>query len=519
MIQGKIWRAAAWAVMGAYAGMVVSAHARDGAKILSNDLWALAGGGDYLWMLSAKGLNYTTEAFADTIGWRGTASSGAAEYTGPLVYGKGRVLAGVEPGDDPEDVGDLVVFHADGEREARIDLNYQVDSLRNAISSQRESIIMAWDAARGFGAFWVTMIDGGLAKIRFDRSASEVTLHMPGVEGLFSPSTFTPDALSDALGDPARTPQLVEVDTAEGCLWVLCEKKIWKYKAPDSSSAEGVWTWEAVVDTTTKASAYIGLAVRPRTDSMPGAVFVTVETDDGKTKLYRFDPVEGTWRALELVRSRDVPDQIVFGSGRHVFIRHGGQLALYKDAGSKLEYVVDMMDRIRNENSPSFEATDVLLTRRGEEERLWVATSIGLYYGSTGLYDRDETEPFTVVRRSNPLAGGLEETYAYPSIITATETWVRPADAIFAYNLSEDDHVTIDVFDWNMDHVVRIIDDQHRLAGSKRTRGRSTVEKFDRWDGTFDNRGSKSVAPGVYYYRITTRKGKRAFGKVIVAGN
>jgi hypothetical protein len=148
-----------------------------------------------------------------------------------------------------------------------------------------------------------------------------------------------------------------------------------------------------------------------------------------------------------------------------------------------------------------------------------VATSQGLYYSSEGLYDPEVKEPFVVARRSNRLESDLRETYAYPSIITMNDSWDRPVEAVFAYNLGEDDHVTIDVFDWNMDHVVRIVDDALRRAGSKRTRGRSTVEKEDRWDGTFDNRGSKPVAPGVYYYRITTRKGKRAFGKIIVARN
>jgi hypothetical protein len=173
---------------------------------------------------------------------------------------------------------------------------------------------------------------------------------------------------------------------------------------------------------------------------------------------------------------------------------------------------------MRDENWPSFVPNDVLLTQAGERERLWVATPVGLYYSSVGLYDRAETEQFTAVRRSRRLATDLEETYAYPSIITADDhVWGHTTEAVFAYSLGEADNVTIDIFDWNMDHVVRIIDDEHRPAGGPSRR--STNQRKDRWDGTFDNRGSKPVAPGVYYYRIMTRKGKRAFGKVIVARN
>ena len=45
--------------------------------------------------------------------------------------------------------------------------------------------------------------------------------------------------------------------------------------------------------------------------------------------------------------------------------------------------------------------------------------------------------------------------------------------------------------------------------------GRSTVESEDNWDGT--NARGRPVAPGVYYYKITTSTGERSFGKIVVA--
>jgi hypothetical protein len=70
-----------------------------------------------------------------------------------------------------------------------------------------------------------------------------------------------------------------------------------------------------------------------------------------------------------------------------------------------------------------------------------------------------------------------------------------------------------------MDHVVRIINNAQRKAGIHVATGRSTVPAEDTWDGTENNKGGRMVAPGVYYYKISTKKGTRAFGKIIVASS
>ena len=77
------------------------------------------------------------------------------------------------------------------------------------------------------------------------------------------------------------------------------------------------------------------------------------------------------------------------------------------------------------------------------------------------------------------------------------------------YNLASDADVTIDVFDYNMDPVVRILDAAPRSAGTHGAKGNADV-----WDG---HAGGRTVAPGVYYFRISTGSGKRGFGKIVVA--
>jgi flagellar hook assembly protein FlgD len=67
-----------------------------------------------------------------------------------------------------------------------------------------------------------------------------------------------------------------------------------------------------------------------------------------------------------------------------------------------------------------------------------------------------------------------------------------------------------------MDHVKTVISGKFRKAGSNGGPfGRSTVETEDFWDGKNEN--GKIVAPGVYYYKISTDSGERAFGKLVVA--
>ncbi len=68
-----------------------------------------------------------------------------------------------------------------------------------------------------------------------------------------------------------------------------------------------------------------------------------------------------------------------------------------------------------------------------------------------------------------------------------------------------------------MDFVCRVIDSEAReKAGAS---GQSGERATDYWDGTFSNDGGRTVAPGVYFFRITTDRGEQGFGKIIVAKN
>jgi hypothetical protein len=178
-----------------------------------------------------------------------------------------------------------------------------------------------------------------------------------------------------------------------------------------------------------------------------------------------------------------------------------------------VEQDVDFQKRILNAGSDlvNVPINDIHYAIHGTDTLFAIATDVGLLYSKNEHYDELHTIPFNYESRKVNLSSDLAKTYAIPGIINNYHP-----EAIFAYNLAKDDKVTIDIFDYNNDFVVRIIDNAPRLAGKHRTSGRSTVPMYDTWDGTAHG---KVVPPGVYFYRIKTKNGKKAFGKIIVAKN
>jgi hypothetical protein len=159
----------------------------------------------------------------------------------------------------------------------------------------------------------------------------------------------------------------------------------------------------------------------------------------------------------------------------------------------------------------------VFLPQHNDSAHFWIASSSTVNPSNNGLFisfkeqsDEQASVPFTYVHRDTKLNTGLKQSYAYPSILTD-----NTPNAVFAYNLSKASNVTIRVYDWNMDPVKTIIQNEPRKAGTEQASGRSTDVAHDTWDGT--NSAGKSVAVGVYYYKISAQSGEHAFGKIIVA--
>jgi len=160
---------------------------------------------------------------------------------------------------------------------------------------------------------------------------------------------------------------------------------------------------------------------------------------------------------------------------------------------------------------PDYILNDIAVYGDNLRYSLAFASNRGIFYSPNEIAQT----PFEHFYKAIPIRGGLREVYAEPGILAAHDR-DRNRYATFRYALAENDRVSIDIFNYNLDFVVNIIENQPRLKGSDGVH--STNAHFDRWDGTVNNNGGRKVSPGVYFFRITTQNGKQsAFGRIVVA--
>jgi hypothetical protein len=133
------------------------------------------------------------------------------------------------------------------------------------------------------------------------------------------------------------------------------------------------------------------------------------------------------------------------------------------------------------------------------------ATNKGLFYST------NNGSTFEFFPKDVEIVSDLREVYAEPGIMTGNDNFCT-----FEYSIGQNDNITIDIFNYNLDFVCRIIENKPRVKATDDRH--STVRSEDRWDGTINNRGEKMVSPGVYYFKITAQKSKKsAVGKIVVA--
>ncbi len=102
--------------------------------------------------------------------------------------------------------------------------------------------------------------------------------------------------------------------------------------------------------------------------------------------------------------------------------------------------------------------------------------------------------------------GGLVDTrgaktYAAPSPFAPS----RGQSCRVVYSLAETDEVSVDIYDFSSRKVRTLVDGESRDGGRHHS---------EFWDGLDD--GGGQVANGVYFFRVETASGSRAFGNVVV---
>jgi hypothetical protein len=342
---------------------------------------------------------------------------------------------------------------------------------------------------------------------------------LPGRQAAFSLAALPVSAAPRTSRDTARA---LSVQTAPAggdslTLWVATPGRIWKLTATGGDTL-----WDSL--TTTIADPALRLvefaAVHVNNRTHPRRVYATiaVQRDNRDTTSCLFAYEAGVWQHVfgrDLERGRQVLS-VSLALDSFVYVTDGSMLYLVQQRGGSYAAIggrelTDRMQRATDDVDYSRLAiSDVLCAPTGDSSvSLWVATSEGFFFAHHVNPAVLSTTRFHFDKRSPKVKPDLAESYAYPGILSGDSTTAR-----FAYNLGADAHVTIRIYDYNMDLVRTVMDGVQRRAGASRASQRSS-EPTDSWDGR--NESGRVVAPGVYYYKITTDKGGRAFGKIVVA--
>lgn len=367
------------------------------------------------------------------------------------------------------------------------------------------------------GSFYFACMDGGVAE--WDPENDSITIFFPGSSGVAIENivlTDTPDTLKRVTG----------VSAAEGNnLVVTTPSKIWFFNTTDSSWDSGIQS--NLSDNRLSFKKFESVFVRSDSSA---ALYATIQLRDEKKefcKFFKYNYKNQLWR--ELLAEDNVPEAVSFGTDEYIYmITDDNTVRVYRDTtgdsltSKKLKVIKDYSSGFHSRMIKKYDIDipdvfeDILFVKKGDGSGyLWVATSQGLFFSQNEV-PGVSTGAFNLIKRAPKVKSGLKKTYARPGILTAGGFDEKENRAVFIYNLSKNARVTIKVYDFNMDLVKTVITNKERKAGkSGGPFGRSTVEREDFWDGK--NSAGRKVAPGVYYYKITTDTGERAFGKIVVA--
>lgn len=109
-------------------------------------------------------------------------------------------------------------------------------------------------------------------------------------------------------------------------------------------------------------------------------------------------------------------------------------------------------------------------------------------------------QTWQILRAYRPV-GNTSATYAYPNPFSPRQEVAR----IHYSTGGKSSSVTVEVFDFGMNRVRTIVKDAQRSG---------TIEHDEIWDGKDDSK--RSVANGVYFYRVTLSDGEPSWGKMLV---
>ncbi len=445
--------------------------------IIHNEAYALEGRGDTLWVMNRAGLNLTTASSADTINWTGF--KGVEVWN--MSFGSGHLMMRSMQENSgfysPFKTDELLLYSEDHDE-------FSYKYLPDQPPVEDSLVYQLIDSYEHDGVFYCAA----------------------GIKGLVSY-----DIGEDFWDSPGWPEGKIRDDTAASVSYIndrillSAGSSLYTY-TPSEESWDSLDISEAGVIENTN----------PLSDSVFAVITRPHDKDKYQLNIYDFKEAELMPAILssdEFIKTAPVSDSSLFvcTEERPYYVFSGN--STWESADFPAEY--GLRERMEQGNDiVNYQLNDILYMKTGDV--LWICTSKGLIRSRnevsriTSYLNTDSTDslkPMEYLYHLKTIKNDLEEVYAYPSIINA-----RNQEAVFAYRLSSPSDVSIDIFDFNMDHVTRIVDSESRSTGGED--GHSTKKSRDRWDGRVSG---ERVPPGVYYFRIKSENGNRAFGKIIVA--
>jgi len=474
-------------------------------QFTSNDIIALAGNGDTLWMATKGGFNYRTSTNVES-GWLGFEVNDLKPRFWELGFGGAGAAAlinKVSKVNSGDSIGFWYFNHGEGKPRQKF-FRFSSKVYGDSAAKPVGGVVFS------NGSFWAPFNIGGVA--RYNPADDGVYAVRPGdVETL-------PQNLIGMDGKEADTKTVLSLDAgrSDSSIIVTTPKALWRYY-PIDKRWESIDTDSVLVDTDREFVSF-NAAFTVRKKDMSALYSFIAAKRNGKrdTTLYAFDDVSKQWRvAINNVRRYSVFPAV----NGCIYTLYENKVTVYADTASaaRKDSLSEIMDSetFRKKLSmaggnPYPDISDILfLPKTDSSGTLAVATETGLYISESVEPLSNTYDNFKRYNYVRDVSSG--EVYALPGIIRGGAGDNSYEKCVFVYKLKNDGNVTIKVYDYNMSLVKTVVQGEPRRAD----KSRSTDPVRDVWDGT--NGRGKRVWPGVYYFKITTSAGERLFGKVILA--
>jgi len=227
-------------------------------QLTNNNIIALAGSGDTLWLTTERGFNYQTPLHQDSI-WHGFEDNELGARLAGLEFG-GSVAAALLYNNNG-DPGFWQFNHRTGKQQEKY-FNFPSGVFGNENDYYPDTTFMLY----AHGSFWVAFGRGGL--LRYSPNTNAVTAIRPDDAAEVPPDSITPLTHPLNGNDSAKVVKEIGVipsGSDSGRIWVAAlSKKIWTYK-PATEAAAGAWgaldtkpvdTVYAKIDSTHKADGF-----------------------------------------------------------------------------------------------------------------------------------------------------------------------------------------------------------------------------------------------------------------------